>query len=81
VRCGKRKAIHPALFHLAVNYRSHGGIVDCASSITQLISDLFPYSIDKLKKETGITDGPKPVFFSGWERGVVRFEQFLRGEA
>ncbi|CCO33896.1 TPR and ankyrin repeat-containing protein 1 AltName: Full=Lupus brain antigen 1 homolog [Rhizoctonia solani AG-1 IB] len=63
VRCGKRKAIHPALFHLA------------------LISDLFPYSIDKLKKETGITDGPKPVFFSGWERGVVRFEQFLRGEA
>ncbi|CAE6480843.1 unnamed protein product [Rhizoctonia solani] len=81
VRCGKRKAIHPALFHLAVNYRSHGGIVDCASSITQLISELFPYSIDKLKKETGITDGPKPVFFSGWERGVVRFEQFLRGEA
>ncbi|KAJ1305435.1 hypothetical protein OPQ81_000445 [Rhizoctonia solani] len=81
VRCGKRKAIHPALFHLAINYRSHGGIVDCASSITQLISDLFPYSIDKLKKETGITDGPKPVFFSGWERGVVRFEQFLRGEA
>ncbi|CAE6459263.1 unnamed protein product, partial [Rhizoctonia solani] len=78
---GKRKAIHPTLFHLAVNYRSHGGIVDCASSITQLISELFPYSIDKLKKETGITDGPKPVFFSGWERGVVRFEQFLRGEA
>ncbi|KAH7337987.1 hypothetical protein B0J17DRAFT_706450 [Rhizoctonia solani] len=81
VRYGKRKAIHPALFHLAVNYRSHGGIVDCASSITQLISELFPYSIDKLKKETGIIDGPKPVFFSGWERGVVRFEQFLRGEA
>ncbi|CAE7232048.1 unnamed protein product, partial [Rhizoctonia solani] len=81
VQCGKRKSIHPTLFHLAVNYRSHGGIVDCASSITQLISELFPYSIDKLKKETGITDGPKPVFFSGWERGVVRFEQFLRGEA
>ncbi|KAG8719695.1 hypothetical protein FRC08_002227 [Ceratobasidium sp. 394] len=81
VRCGKRGAIHPTLFHLAVNYRSHGGIVDCASSVVQLISDLFPYSIDKLSKETGLIDGPKPIFFSGWDRGVVRFEQFLRGEA
>ncbi|KAG8752687.1 hypothetical protein FRC12_011837, partial [Ceratobasidium sp. 428] len=81
VRYGKRSAIHPTLFHLAVNYRSHGGIVDCASSVVQLISDLFPYSIDKLSKETGLIDGPKPIFFSGWDRGVVRFEQFLRGEA
>ncbi|QRW07577.1 P-loop nucleoside triphosphate hydrolase [Ceratobasidium sp. AG-Ba] len=81
VRCGKRNAIHPTLFHLAVNYRSHGGIVDCASSVVQLISDLFPYSIDKLNKETGLIDGPKPIFFSGWDRGIVRFEQFLRGEA
>ncbi|CAE6534820.1 unnamed protein product [Rhizoctonia solani] len=81
VRCGKRDAIHPALFHLAVNYRSHGGIVDCASSVVELISELFPYSIDKLSKETGLIDGPKPLFFSGWDREVVRFEQFLQGEA
>ncbi|KAG8732236.1 hypothetical protein FRC11_014976 [Ceratobasidium sp. 423] len=81
VRCGKRNAIHPALFHLAVNYRSHGGIVDCASSVVELISELFPYSIDKLSKETGLIDGPKPLFFSGWDREVVRFEQFLQGEA
>ncbi|CAE6379695.1 unnamed protein product, partial [Rhizoctonia solani] len=81
VRCGKRNAIHPALFHLAVNYRSHGGIVDCASSVVELISELFPYSIDRLSKETGLIDGPKPLFFSGWDREVVRFEQFLQGEA
>ncbi|KAF8594570.1 P-loop containing nucleoside triphosphate hydrolase protein [Ceratobasidium sp. AG-I] len=81
VQCGKRNAIHPALFHLAVNYRSHGGIVDCASSVVQLISELFPHSIDTLNKETGLIDGPKPIFFSGWDRGEVRFEQFLRGEA
>ncbi|CAE6535633.1 unnamed protein product [Rhizoctonia solani] len=81
VRCGKRNAIHPALFHLAVNYRSHGGIVDCASSVVELISELFPYSIDRLSKETGLIDGPKPLFFSGWDRDVVRFEQFLQGEA
>lgn len=78
--CGKRSAIHPTSFHLAVNYRSHGGIVDCASSVVQLISELFPHSIDRLNKETGLIDGPKPIFFSGWDRGVVRFEQFLRGE-
>ncbi|QRW07579.1 P-loop nucleoside triphosphate hydrolase [Ceratobasidium sp. AG-Ba] len=80
VTCGKRSAIHPTLFHLAVNYRSHGGIIDCASSIVQLISDLFPRSIDKLDKESGMTEGPKPVFFSGWGRDVVQFEQFLRGK-
>ncbi|CAE7089127.1 unnamed protein product [Rhizoctonia solani] len=81
VLCGKRNAIHPALFHLALNYRSHGGIVNCAGSVVQLISDLFPYSIDKLGKETGLIDGPKPLFFSGWGREFVRFEQFLQGEA
>ncbi|KAG8690837.1 hypothetical protein FRC11_008770 [Ceratobasidium sp. 423] len=50
----KRKPIHPVLFHLSVNYRSHGGIVDCASTIVELVSELFPYSIDKLKRETGL---------------------------
>lgn len=81
MRCGKRKAIHPALFQLAVNYRSHGGIVDCASSVVQLISELFPTSIDTLNKETGLTDGPKPKFFSGLDGGNVRFEDFLTGQA
>ncbi|KAH7337929.1 hypothetical protein B0J17DRAFT_405385 [Rhizoctonia solani] len=76
----KRKPIHPTLFHLSVNYRSHGGIVDCASAIVELVSELFPNSIDKLKKETGLIGGPRPTFFSGWEHSSIPIGQFLRDQ-
>lgn len=54
VKAGLREAVQPETFELLVNYRSHGGIVDCASSIISLISELFPYSIDELKRETAV---------------------------
>jgi hypothetical protein len=57
-----------------INYRSHGGIVDCAASLIELISTLFPYSIDKLAKESAVVAGPKPCMF---RTDVVHFEQFL----
>ncbi|KAG8980866.1 hypothetical protein FRB93_008909 [Tulasnella sp. JGI-2019a] len=78
VRGGKRQAIHPALFQLSVNYRSHRGIVNTAASVVRLILDLFPQSIDDMKPERGIVNGPKPVFFT-LDGGDARFEQFLRG--
>lgn len=78
VRCGKRSAIHPTLFHLSMDYKSHGGIIECANSVAQLISKLFPHF--KLMKEAKLVDGPKPVFFSGWERGSTFFKQLLRGD-
>ncbi|KAJ1305473.1 hypothetical protein OPQ81_000480 [Rhizoctonia solani] len=81
VRTNKRKPIHPILFHLSVNYRSHGGIVDCASIIVELVSELFPNSIDKLKRETGLIGGPRPTFFSGWEHSSIPIKQFLRDQA
>ncbi|KDN37507.1 hypothetical protein RSAG8_10106, partial [Rhizoctonia solani AG-8 WAC10335] len=80
VRAKKRKPIHPVLFHLSVNYRSHGGIVDCASALVELVSELFPNSIDKLKREAGLIEGPKPIFFSGWEQGSIQIDQFLRDQ-
>ncbi|CAE6529326.1 unnamed protein product [Rhizoctonia solani] len=80
VRTKKRRSIHPTLFHLSVNYRSHGGIVDCASAIVELVSELFPDSIDKLKRETGLIGGPRPIFFSGWESSSIPIEQFLRDQ-
>ena len=67
-------------FELLVNYRSHGGIVDCAGSIISLLSTLFPYSIDKLQKESAVVSGPKPCVFRGWEDDVIHFEQFLFGQ-
>lgn len=79
VQAGIRPAIQPETFELLVNYRSHGGIVDCASSVIRLLSKLFPNSIDDLKPETAVVDGPKPCVFRGWNNDVFHFEQFLFG--
>ncbi|TFK88273.1 hypothetical protein K466DRAFT_598787 [Polyporus arcularius HHB13444] len=75
------KRAQPESFHLAVNYRSHAGIVNCAHSVIQLITEFWPHAIDALGQETGMIDGLKPVFFSGWDQNTVRYEQFLFGES
>lgn len=76
-----RTAVHPKSFQLTVNYRSHGGIVNCAHSVVELITRFWPYGIDTLAKERGIVDGLKPVFFHDWDSNTVRYEQFLFGTA
>ncbi|KAL1686634.1 hypothetical protein GGG16DRAFT_117700 [Schizophyllum commune] len=67
----------PRNFQLTTNYRSHGGIVDCAHSIISLIMEYWPDSIDTLARERGQVGGPKPVFLTGWSNDNVRYEQFL----
>lgn len=69
------------MFELVTNYRSHNGIVGCAHSVVALIMEFWPHAIDKLAEEKGIVDGLKPVFFSGWDKDTVRYEQFLFGES
>jgi hypothetical protein len=54
-----------------VNYRSHGGIVRCATAVIELITHFWPYAIDSLAPEKGIVDGAKPVFFGGWDTSTV----------
>ncbi|KAG1881873.1 hypothetical protein C8R48DRAFT_682497 [Suillus tomentosus] len=66
----------PAIFQLAINYTSHGGIVNCASSVIELITKFWPNTIDNLRPEKGVVDGLKPVFFTGWDKNIVRHEQF-----
>ena len=56
------------MFQLAVNYRSHAGIVDCAHSVIDLIMTFWEDSIDHLSPETGIVDGFKPVVFDTEDR-------------
>lgn len=60
-------------FQLVTNYRSHGGIVRCATAVIELITHFWPYAIDALKPEKGVVDGTKPVFFSGWDANTVRY--------
>ncbi|KAG2085197.1 uncharacterized protein F5147DRAFT_794237 [Suillus discolor] len=69
----------PAMFQLAINYRSHGGIVNCARSVIELITKFWPNTIDTLRPEMGVVDGHKPVFFTGWDKDTVHHEQFLFG--
>ncbi|KIJ59804.1 hypothetical protein HYDPIDRAFT_118051 [Hydnomerulius pinastri MD-312] len=76
---GERTIADPTAFQLAVNYRSHGGIVNCAHSVIERITRFWPDAIDGLQPEHGIVDGLKPVFFHGWDRDTVRYEQFLFG--
>ncbi|KAI6114348.1 P-loop containing nucleoside triphosphate hydrolase protein [Pisolithus sp. B1] len=75
----KRIASSPKSFQLTINYRSHGGIVNCAHSVIELISRFWPNSIDPLQPERGIVNGLKPVFFSGWDKDIAGYEQFLFG--
>lgn len=81
VQAQKRTAVQPKAFTLSINYRSHGGIIDCAHSVVQLLTELWPDSIDTLDREQGLVDGPKPNFFSGWDTESAHYEQFLFGEA
>ncbi|RHZ88684.1 hypothetical protein Glove_21g290 [Diversispora epigaea] len=64
----------PKQFNLNTNYRSHNGILRLAASIIDLISNFFPDSIDKLKREHGEIDGPKPVIFEGFQNEASLFD-------
>lgn len=66
----------PQFFQLLINYRSHGGIMDCAHSTIELIKNFWPDSIDSLRRERGLVAGPKPVFLSEWVDGQE--ESFFR---
>ena len=51
----------PRLYQLTHNYRSHAGILALAASIVDLMIRFFPNSFDRLEKDCGLFDGPKPV--------------------
>ena len=49
------------VYELTHNYRSHAGILNLASSVTDLLSHFFPESFDQMARDQGLFDGPKPV--------------------
>ncbi|KAF8151966.1 hypothetical protein K438DRAFT_1778624 [Mycena galopus ATCC 62051] len=73
-------AIPPRVFELTVNYRSHTGIVNCARSVIEVITKLWPDAIDVLAPERGTVDGLRPIFFTNWESENMQSKQFLFGE-
>ncbi|VDB86803.1 unnamed protein product [Peniophora sp. CBMAI 1063] len=67
----------PAFFQLAINYRSPGGVVDCARSVVDLLK-LFPRAVDNLDREAGIIQGLRPLFI-GRDAATVAQEFFRIG--
>lgn len=47
-----------------INYRTHSGIIDVASSIVDLIKHYFPRQIDNLERECAFFKGPPPLLLS-----------------
>jgi len=74
-----RSVTDPTAFQLAINYRSHGGIVNCAHTVIERITRFWPDAIDVLQPERGIVQGFKPLLSCGWDQDTVRYEQFLFG--
>ena len=72
--------VHPRTFELAINYRSHAGIIDFAQTVIQIITKFWPDSIDILKEEKGEDEGIKPIVFTGWTERSIPFEQHLFGD-
>lgn len=66
------KPANPQTYELVVNYRSHGGIVNCARPVIDLITLYWPQSIDILKPERASVDGFRPIFFSS-QGNVILF--------
>ena len=54
----------PHVFQLAVNYRSHSGITNCAQTVVDLMIEFWPHTIDRLRAERADRSGAKPVLVS-----------------
>ena len=70
----------PKQFELNINYRSHNGILQLASSVVDLICRFFPDSIDRLPCERGEVGGPLPIFYSGFQASPFVVKVFSKGE-
>ena len=53
----------PEVSQLRVNFRSHTGVLNLASSIIDLLKEYFPSSFDNLPGDEGMFTGPTPVLF------------------
>uniref|UniRef100_A0A6J0UIH0 TPR and ankyrin repeat-containing protein 1 isoform X1 n=1 Tax=Pogona vitticeps TaxID=103695 RepID=A0A6J0UIH0_9SAUR len=49
------------IYQLYQNYRSHSGILYMASGVVDLLQYYFPESFDRLPRDRGLFEGPKPT--------------------
>ncbi|XP_053324251.1 TPR and ankyrin repeat-containing protein 1 [Spea bombifrons] len=65
------------IYQLYQNYRSHSGILLLASGIVDLLQYYFPESFDRLPRDCGLFDGPKPTILESCS--VSDMAMLLRG--
>ncbi|KAI6095651.1 P-loop containing nucleoside triphosphate hydrolase protein, partial [Pisolithus sp. B1] len=75
----RKSRAKPKVFELAVNYRSHSGVVNCAQLIVKLITAFWVDSIDTLRPERATLGGPKPVFFAGSHEAFLSSLAYVLG--
>jgi len=63
------KALTPNVWELTQNFRTHNSILFIARIIIDLIVFFFPSSIDRMKPETSMVFGPKPIFLESQADG------------
>lgn len=68
----KRRLIPEKPRTVNVNFRSHAGILNCASGFLRLLFDYFPGSAQALERDYGLFKGARPGVFQG-----VSVEQLL----
>ncbi|KAH7446733.1 hypothetical protein KP509_01G071000 [Ceratopteris richardii] len=68
--CAQQATKHqlaPESLQLTINYRSHHGILQLASSVVDLIHAYFKGSVDKLRPDSSVLNGPLPIFLEGYK--------------
>ena len=58
--CLPASASAPDFIKLEYNWRSHSGILNLASCVTDLLYKYFPETLDRLPPDLGALPGPKP---------------------
>lgn len=56
----------PPVHSLALNYRTHAGILDCAHVCVTLLKAMFPLALDTLPRERAFFDGPAPLLLNSF---------------
>ena len=60
-----KKQQMPDTLSLTQNWRTHQGILDFAASLVDVLTKMFPESIDKLQRETSVEHGESPALVMG----------------
>ena len=60
------------------NFRSHAGILKCATSVLNILLTLFPYCADVHERDVGLCKGPRTSYIQDYLPGNPLLKQLVR---